>query len=347
NAFLSWGCLAFTLAFSVVPSAASQPAQSQTIKWRIVKSPDHGPQPAANTLLAAADLSPIDAWAFGSQPLTTGFQIGTLAEHWNGTLWSVVATPRVSQPTAQLDSATTDPQGGVWAAGYSDDPSCLCGKTVVERWTGQGWSRIASPNPAVADYIDGITAASSTDVWVTGQEWTTQNSFVPLIMHYDGQRWTVTNTSAYPGGNLFTIFASASNDVWAIGNIGVVGQNEVLSLHWNGSTWQRVSFPMEQGGYYIIRGISGVAGDDLWAAGFLVYNQQSFFLARAFHWDGNSWSRVDVANLSQPSYFVGIKAIASDNVWAIGQGVVLPNDNNVQNITYHWNGSSWSNVANP
>jgi len=235
----------------------------------------------------------------------------------------------------------------VWAAGFSDDPSCLCGKTVVERWTGQSWSRIASPNPGIADYINGITVTSPTDVWIVGQEWISQTSIVPLIMHFDGQRWSVVNTSLYAAGALYTAFASASNDVWALGNIGVVGQNVVLALHWNGSSWQRAPFPMEQGGYYIIRGISGVAGNDLWAAGFLVYNQQSFYLARAFHWNGGSWSRIDVANLSQPSYFVGIKAITSKDVWAVGQGVVLPNNDNVQNITYHWNGSGWSNVANP
>lgn len=346
----SWAGLAAALAFGFLPSAASQAPHlyvRQTVKWRIVKSPDQGPQPNANTFLAAADLSPTDAWAMGTRPVTTGFQTGTLAEHWDGTRWSIIATPKVSQPTARLNSAATDPQGDVWAAGYSDNPSCLCGKTIVEHWTGLSWSRITSPNPGVADYINGMTATSASDVWVVGQEWTSQNSFVPLIMHYDGQHWNIVNTSQYTGTALFSVFASASNDAWALGNIGVVGENVVLALHWNGSSWQRTTFPMEQGGYYIIRGISGVASDDLWAAGFLVYNQQSSYLARTFHWDGNSWSRVDVANLSQPSYFVGIKAIASNDVWAIGQGVVLPNDNNVQNITYHWNGSGWSNVANP
>ena len=347
NSLLTWALLAFTLGFCVLPSAASLPPQPQTIRWRIVKSPDRGPQPAGNTLLAAADLSPIDSWAVGSQPLTTGFQTGTIAEHWDGTRWSVVATPKVSQPTAQLDSAATDPQGNVWAAGFSDDPSCLCGETIVERWTGQAWSRIATPNPGVADYINGITATSASDVWVVGQEWTSLSSIVPLVMHYDGTRWTVVNTSQFAGAALYTVSAVASNDAWALGNIGVVGQNAVLALHWNGSTWQRVIFPAEQGGYYIIRGVSGVASGDLWAAGFFVYNQQSSYLARSFHWNGTSWSRVDVANLTQPSYFVGIKAVASNDVWAVGQGVVLPDINNVQNITYHWNGSSWSNVGNP
>ncbi|HYK53575.1 MAG TPA: hypothetical protein VEV38_08620 [Candidatus Eremiobacteraceae bacterium] len=347
---ISWAGLSTVLALGFLPSAALQPPQRQlpqTVKWRIVKSPDQGPQPGANTFLAAADLSPTDAWAVGMRPLTTGFQTATLAEHWDGTRWMIVATPRVFQPTAQLNSATTDPQGDVWVAGYSDNPSCLCGHTIVEQWNGQSWSRIASPNPGVADYIDGITATSSTDVWVAGQEWITQGSFVPLIMHYDGQHWTIENTSRYAGGALFATFASGPNDAWAIGNIGVVGNNAVLALHWNGSFWQQVTFPSEQGGYIIIRGISGVAGDDLWTAGFAVTNDQSQYSALTFHWDGNSWTQVYLPNLTQPSYFVGVKAIASNDVWAVGQGVVQPNNNNVQNVTYHWDGSNWSNVANP
>lgn len=347
---LSWTALATAVAFTFLPSAASQFSQfyvRETVKWRIVKSPDQGPQPNANTFLAAADVSPTDAWAVGMRPLTTGFQTGTFAEHWDGTRWSIVATPRVSQPTAQLNSAATDPQGDVWAAGYSDNPSCLCGKTIVEHWTGLAWTRITSPNPGVADYINGITATSPSDIWVVGQEWISQSSFVPLIMHYDGQHWAVVNTSQYVGGAFFAVSALASNDAWAMGNIGVVGQNAVLALHWNGSSWQRVTFPPEQGGYIIIRGISGVASGDVWAAGFAVTNDQSYYYARAFHWDGNAWSSVNLPNLTQPSYFVGIKAVASNDVWAVGQGVVQPNNNNVQNVTYHWDGLSWSNFANP
>jgi len=57
--------LAAALVVSILPSAASKLPQSQTVKWRIVRSPDRGPQPAGNTLLAVADVSSTDAWAVG------------------------------------------------------------------------------------------------------------------------------------------------------------------------------------------------------------------------------------------------------------------------------------------
>lgn len=346
NRSLILAAMVLGLATLVVPSGTlPASAFSQVLKWRIVKSPSGGPQPAKNQFLAVADLSSTNAWAVGTRSVSVNFPTATLAEHWDGMRWSVVSTPKVFQPTAQLNSITTDAQSDVFAAGFSDDPSCLCGKTLVERWTGQSWMRIPTPNPNVADYIDGIAAPSASDVWVVGQRWITQQSFEPLIMHFDGHLWKAVDTSQLVGGNLFTIFASASNDIWAIGDVGRIGQESILALHFNGSSWRQVAFPPDQADYTIIRSVSGTGRNDVWAAGF--ESAGGFEFALMYHWDGTAWTQVDVANLSQPSYFVGVKAIAPDDVWAIGQGVVEPNNNNVQNITYHWNGSGWSNVPNP
>lgn len=346
NKSLILATLLFGLAVLVVPSGTPPAsALSQLLKWRIVNSPSGGPQPSKNQFLAVADLSSTNAWAVGTRAVSVNFPTATLAEHWDGMRWSVVSTPKAFQPTAQLNALATDAQSDVFAAGFSDDPSCLCGKTLVERWTGQSWVRIPSPNPNVADYIDGIAAPSPSDVWVVGQRWITQQSFEPLIMHFDGQRWKTVDTSQLVGGNLLTIFASASNDVWAIGDFGPIGQNSVLALHFNGTSWQQAAFPPNQADYTIIRGLSGTGSDDVWAAGF--ESTGGSMSALMYHWNGTAWARIDIANLTQPSYFVGVKAIAPDDVWAVGQGVVQPNNNNIQNITYHLDDSGWSNVPNP
>jgi len=46
------------------------------------------------------------------------------------------------------------------------------------------------------------------------------------------------------------------------------------------------------------------------------------------------------------SFLASIAAIASDDVWAVGEGTVFPLPNEFQ-VTFHWNGTQWSNVANP
>jgi hypothetical protein len=61
-----------------------------------------------------------DVWAVGSDeiPGTTTFQ--TLTENWNGTAWTVVASPSVASTTSALTSVATTPGAAiVQAVGFS------------------------------------------------------------------------------------------------------------------------------------------------------------------------------------------------------------------------------------
>ena len=85
----------------------------------------------------------------------------TLAETWNGTTWSVVASP---------PAAPEDPLSGVSCSGPA---SCVAvgnrwysrfqAKTLVESWNGSAWSETSSPNPRPVDELNGVacTRASS------------------------------------------------------------------------------------------------------------------------------------------------------------------------------------------
>ena len=55
------------------------------------------------------------------------------------------------------------------------------------------------------------------------------------------------------------------------------------------------------------------------------------------HWDGNQWNVVPSPNTPDSSALEAVSAIASDNVWAVGQG-------NGQPLIEHWNGSKWGIV---
>jgi hypothetical protein len=325
----------------------SLPLQSQQVKgsWRIVPTPNGGSDIFGNVLLGAAAISKTDAWAVGAEPNQSDFLTATLAEHWDGKQFSIVPTPQISEPTAQLNSIIPVAGNDVWAAGYSDNPSCLCGKTVVEHWDGRSWVRIKTPTPGIAAYLSGMSAASSTDVWAVGYGWISQSTSSPVVLHYNGQHWSGKAFATLPFGSLRTVFATAADDAWAIGNI-LSGDIQVLALHWDGKFWRRASFPSEEGGYIQIYSVSGTAKNDLWAVGTLVFAEGSAQIARAYHWNGTTWKRVNIPGLAQPSYFLGLSVIASDDAWAVGQGVVLP-QLNVSNITYHWDGHRWKDVVNP
>ena len=84
--------------------------------WTVVPSPS----PAgtlANPLFGVAAVSATDIWAVGqSQNGTSGIP-STLIEHWDGTSWSIVASPSPGS-AATLSGTAADPASGqAWAVG--------------------------------------------------------------------------------------------------------------------------------------------------------------------------------------------------------------------------------------
>ncbi|MDQ6837030.1 MAG: hypothetical protein M3137_01470 [Actinomycetota bacterium] len=87
--------------------------------------------------------------------------------------------------------------------------------------------------------------------------------------------------------------------------------------------------------------VNAVSSTDVWAIG------TSGNVPFTEHWNGKAWSVVplkDPTAINNNVLFTGVKAISPTNVYAVGayQGYQDP----VQFIE-HWNGRSWSVVANP
>ena len=321
--------------------------------WMIVPSPNAGPEAQGNQLYDVLALSPTYAWAVGARPNPTQYLFAPLAMRWNGTQWSLVDTPVINSARAQLTSlaaaklsAGSNP--AIWAVGWSDDPSCICGVTVIERFDGTAWRRVPSPNPGLGNYLEGVAAVSAVDAWAVGYQWISQSSWKPLLLHYDGGQWSNVDLPGYVSGRLSSVFARARDDVWAVGWIGLVPGIQGLALHWDGTSWTQVPFPTEQGGWIVLRSVSAVAADDVWAVGtfqFVNGNGQVENRARSFHWDGVAWSPV-ILGLAFESFMRDVHAVAADDVWGVGAGYIGTNLDYVY-ATMHWDGAAWSYVMNP
>lgn len=85
--------------------------------------------------------------------------------------------------------------------------------------------------------------------------------------------------------------ASSSGDIWAVGitnptRCGFSGRNcGTLTEHWNGVRWTVVASPNPPSVYLnMLRGVSAVSGDDIWAVGTTDYTSTLIV-----HWNGTSW----------------------------------------------------------
>ena len=251
------------------------------------------------------------------------------------------------KPTAQLNSITSVSSSEVWAAGFSDNPSCLCGQTIVDSWNGSKWTRLKTPNPGVADYLSGISAVSTKELWAVGYEWPRQGNPEPLILRWDGASWTEVSLNGYQNGLLYSVYAPAHDDAWAFGYYDYGATT--LALHWDGKSWKQVSFPDTDPIADEVVSVSASSPKDVWAAGGYYCGSYCTPEARLFHWDGNQWSAIHVQGFWSPSWIYSISTGAPDEAWFAGYAQVYPKWKKyaVSNVTYRWNGKQWADVVNP
>jgi hypothetical protein len=183
--------------------------------WTVVTSPSPGA--IANYLVDVAAVSADDVWAVGYEINAQGVY-RTLIEHWDGTTWSVVASPNVGPKDNLLQGVSAVSANDVWAVG-SWTTSTGATKALAEHWDGLRWSVVSSPSPsAVSNALNGVVALSSTDVWAGGSSYSGTDN-VTLIEHWNGTSWSqVFTPNVANSGNVITsVAAGSSSDVWSVG----------------------------------------------------------------------------------------------------------------------------------
>jgi hypothetical protein len=237
--------------------------------WSVVPSP---PLSSGSGLLAAvAGESPDDIWAVGTLLSgVTDTQGSTLAEHWNGSTWSVVPSPDPGRFGDSLDSVAVLSPDDVWAVGSYYNTK-FGTKTLIEHWNGRAWHVVPSPDVDIDDGLVSVSAVSAGDVWAVGDYFEDTGSgseVLTLAEHFDGTRWTVTGTPSPDLDNdLLAVQAVSRTDVWAVGGSG--GSAAALVEHWNGAGWDVVQEPYRHGTANFLYALAASRSPGVWAAGSL------------------------------------------------------------------------------
>ncbi len=167
--------------------------------WSVVPSPNVGT--TSNYLSRISASAANDAWAVGYYTDSSTVD-HNLTMHWNGTAWSIVASPELAGSNNHLNNILALAPNDAWAVGGTQDD-----RTTTLHWNGTAWSIVPNANTGGISYgFYGITARASNDVWVVGD----------LTEHWDGTSWTLVATPAITGA-LTGIATGAGSDVWAVG----------------------------------------------------------------------------------------------------------------------------------
>jgi hypothetical protein len=307
----------------------------------------------------------------------------TLIEHWNGTAWSIVASPN-GPGSNFLESVAVVSATDVWAVGTTNPcpqpPALAASKPgnalarkyptiravectdrahpLIEHWNGTAWSMVPnpSPDPNAGAGLSTVVAFGKDDVWATGLI-SFQNADPPtsklLAEHWDGTAWSMMpDLEQGFEGEPDSLFLLSSSNVW-----GVKGGASHIIEHWDGNIWSVVAGPSFGLGDYIVETMAASTPDDLWAGGIYVPSQQPGGQLQVFsmHWNGSAWSLVPCPSPSAypaqgtlPGGNITLTASASrsqDDAWIVGY--YYPSNNTQLTFIEHWDGHTWSLVPNP
>ena len=207
----------------------------------------------------------------------------------------------------------------------------------------------ASPEPDNTN-LYGVSALSATDIWAAGNYFTSDGYSQTLIEHWDGTAWSVV-PSPNPGAHnnwLFGIAATSANNAWAVGWKASTSIQQPLFLHWNGSEWTEADTTIARP-RVVLLGISALSASDIWAVG--VSCESALCNRRitvALHYDGTSWSVVDSTSPGTfDNNFNAVKAVSSNDVWAVGEACVTNGCASSQSLIEHWDGTAWTVSTSP
>jgi hypothetical protein len=281
-------------------------------RWRILPASEpsavNGVDQAGSFRDVAA-ISPTEAWAVG------GSGNYGLTEHWDGTRWMVIPSPRVNLVDTTLVAVAGSGPADVWAVGAGGQSGAI--GAIVEHWDGHAWT--LSPVPPEtgtrSTFAKDVSATSPTDAWVVGQAWNRA-----LALHWNGSRWRSVATPQIRAPRLSSVVDLSPHDAWAVGttysDVNGNGPSHALVEHWDGDRWKLARVP-SLASESSLTTISASGPADIWAAGHRT-GASGIDRQLVLHYDGVRWSRVTSPMVTPSSGLYEDLAPTSSTTWLVG-----------------------------
>ncbi len=302
--------------------------------------------------------------AVGSYEDSAGDTV-TLAEHWDGTSWAIVATPSpAGSQHSVLSSVSCTAPTACTAVGTNYTSQGGTTQTVlVERWDGTSWTIQSTPTPAVDDpTLLGVSCTSATACMAVGFYVinTQKESGIgqTLAERWDGTSWTVQTTpnqgvsvggTFYPQSTtLVDVSCTSATACTAVGNYAdTEGGEHTLAAAWNGTSWilGYPQDPTDAKGVGFFLGLNGVSCSSAAActAVGLYVNQSGQTVTLFERWNGTSWTLQPPVGSGDAGN--GVSCASSTACTAVG-GQPLPSGN-YQPLAQAWDGTSWTTQSTP
>ncbi len=270
----------------------------------------------------------------------------TLAEVWNGTTWSIVASPNPSRSLYDvLQGVSCSSTTSCMAVGYYYNGTGF--QALAEVWNGTTWSIPTTPNasPSLHDVLNGVSCSSTTSCIAVGYDdngFYNYDSYRTLVEIWNGTTWSIVaspNASTWGENALNGVSCASASFCTAVG----FRSTRTLVETWNGRRWSIAASPnpsgSRAGNLFSVSCTSAASCTAVGTSG--ISNLRTF----AESWNGTTWSLVSSPNAS-PSLENALYSVSCTSA-ASCIAVGYYSNNNRHTLTEAWNGTSWSIVASP
>jgi hypothetical protein len=293
--------------------------------------------------------------------------------------WRTVSSPNTPGETiSQLLAVDSVAADDVWSVGmtYLSGPRQIV--PLIEHWDGREWSIVDGPELPVGSgggSLSSVSALSASDVWAAGSYNAAGSGKRTLIVHWDGEDWSIipspnaSGPNVSPNQTLFGITAVSAEDAWAVGHYAVLepdltgtlrSTSKTMVQHWDGSSWSIVESPNPARpgtvGSFLLS-VDAASANDVWAVGRYdtavgAAYENPIYQTLIQHWDGTSWSTVSSPNRPghiDYNHLLDVSVTSPDDVWAVGiSGVYTGGFGSIaQTLIEHWDGQTWSIIPSP
>jgi hypothetical protein len=276
--------------------------------------------------------------AVGSYLDATGARL-TLAEHWNGTEWTIKSTPNpVGAKESRLEGVSCASTSVCTAVGSYVNSSGTT-VTLAENLSGGTWSIQAVPNPpgVAKALLRDISCASVSECWGVGESQESAKEPVALVEHWSGGAWSIQSLTE-PTGSLKSV--SCPSLTWCL----AVGSG-VNVEKWNGTAWSR-QMAVAPGEGSQLKGVMCRSQNACTAVGDYLHEGTA---PLAEHWDGSAWAVQAATDLlegpsSEKSTLEGVSCETANGCVAVGSGFNVARNTEAGLIETHTS-SPFANTA--
>jgi hypothetical protein len=316
-------------------------------KWTITPTPNvTSGANSASELHGVACASLNNCFAVGvGRPASGNEQ--TLIEHWNGTSWSVVASPNPAPAGHynELLSVSCLSAANCFAVGEAGTGNPM--KTLIEHWNGTSWSIVPSPNPAGAtvSMLRGVSCVTNRCFAVGA---TTNPSAATIIERWNGSVWALIPSPTVSGvPTLNAVACKTTTRCFAVGESEGGASTRSLIELFNGTSWSVLASPNPTGAdETALNGVTCSTSTTCFTTGLVSTDFGATIHTLVAQWNGTKWNRVPSPNVSPSDTALGGVACAGSPkpCFAVGSSST---DTSTTSVIERWNATAWAIEPHP